>query len=137
VTRVVVRGWRPGGQGDERRIVGTATWADANLSLPDDKLLEAIDGALKEYEEEVVEDPIDTQAEADAKALGILQTKLQDLITGRGTTVGVPEIRAGRLIAITGIGQRYSALYRVTQSTHKLDSNGYRTQFTARLEGTL
>ncbi|MBI5958668.1 MAG: phage late control D family protein, partial [Chloroflexi bacterium] len=124
VTRVIVRGWRPGAQSDERRITGTATFADANLDLPDPKLLEAIDAALQEYEEEVINDPIDNQAEADAKALGILQKKLQDLITGRGTTVGVPEIRAGRLIAITGIGHRYSARYRVTESTHKINDNG-------------
>ena len=137
VTRVIVRGWRPGAQSDERRITGTATWADANLDLPDPQLLETIDSALQEYEEEVVNDPIDNQAEADAKALGILQKKLQDLITGRGTTLGVPEVRAGRLVAITGIGQRYSALYRVTESTHKINDNGYTTQFTARLEGTL
>lgn len=137
VTRVTVRGWRPGGRGDDRRIVGTATWDDVDLDLPDSRLLEAIDSALQEYEEEVVEDPIESQDEADRKALGILQKKLQDLITGRGASVGVPEIRAGRLIAITGIGQRYSALYRITQSTHKIDSNGYRTQFSARLEGSL
>ncbi|MBI5960850.1 MAG: hypothetical protein HY866_19080, partial [Chloroflexi bacterium] len=60
-----------------------------------------------------------------------------DLITGRGTTVGVPEIRAGRLIAITGIGHRYSARYRVTESTHKINDNGYTTQFTVRMEGSL
>lgn len=137
VTRVVVRGWRPEGRGDERRLTGTATWADVTPDLPDPRLLEAIDSALQEFEEQVVEEPIRTQAEADAKARGILQTKLQDLITGRGSTVGLPELRAGRLVAITGIGQRYSGLYRVTESTHRIDGSGYRTQFSARLEGSL
>lgn len=135
VTRVVVRGWRPGGRGDDRRIVGTATWADVDLDLPDPRLVQAIDGALQEFEEQVVEDPIENQTEADAKALGILTKKLQDLITGNGTTVGMPKIRAGKTIVIKGIGSRYSGRYLVTETTHKIDTNGYTTDFKARLEG--
>ncbi len=135
VTKVTVRGWRPGASGDDRRIVGTATLDDVNLDLPDDNLLAALKTSLEENELEVVEEPVESQDEADRIALGRLQTTLQDLITGRGASVGVPEIRAGRLIAITGIGLRYSGVYRITQSTHKIDSSGYRTQFSARLEG--
>jgi phage protein D len=120
ITRVVVRGWRPGARGDDRRVVGTATFQDAELDLPDPHLVEAIDGALREFEEQVVEDPIENQTEADAKARGILAKKLQDLVTGTGFTVGTPRLRAGKTVAIT----------------HKVDATGgYTTEFKARMAG--
>ncbi len=137
VTRVVVRGWRPGGRGDERRITGTATWQDINVDLPDSHLLDAIDQAIQKNEEHVVDDPITSQAEADAKARGLLETSLLDLVTGDGVSIGTPRIRAGQPLVIKGLGYRYSGRYRVTESTHKIDLNGYMTTFKARLEGSL
>jgi phage protein D len=135
VTRVVVRGWKPGGKGDDRKLVGTATFKDADLQLPDKKLVSIIDGALKEFEEQVVEDPIENQAEADAKAKGLLTKKLQDLITATGSTVGTPRLRAGKKVSIKGVGTRYSGIYILTETTHKLGSNGYTTDFKARMDG--
>jgi phage protein D len=135
ITRVVVRGWRPGGRGDDRRIVGTATFHDAGLQLPDTKLVQAIDSALREFEEQVVEDPIESQTEADAKAKGLLTKKLQDLITATGSTVGTPRLRAGKTIAVKGVGTRYSGTYILTETTHKVTMTGYTTEFKARMEG--
>ena len=135
ITRVVVRGWRPGGRGDDRRVVGTATFQDAGLELPDAHLVEAIDTALREFEEQVVEDPIENQAEADAKAHGLLRRKLQDLITATGSTVGTPRLRAGKTIAVKGVGTRYSGTYVLTETTHKVNASGYTTEFKARMEG--
>jgi phage protein D len=134
VTRVVVRGWRPGGRGDKRRITGTATFQDLNLVLPDSHLLDAIDQAIEKHEEQVVDDPIRNQAEADAKARGLLETRLLDLVTGDGVSIGTPRIRAARPLEIKGLGFRYSGRYRVTESSHKIDQNGYLTNFKARLE---
>lgn len=135
ITRVVVRGWRPGGRGDDRRITGVATIDQVQLKLPDTKLLSAIDKALQEKVEEVVEDPIENQTEADAKALGILLKKLQDLITGNGSTVGTPRLRAGKTVSIKGVGTRYSGTYVLTETTHKIDAGGYTTEFKGRMEG--
>jgi phage protein D len=135
ITRVVVRGWKPGGKGDDRKVVGTATFQDAGLSLPDSKLVQAIDSALKQFEEQVVEDPIENQAEADAKAKGLLARKLQDLVTATGSTVGTPRLRAGKEIAVRGVGARYSGKYLLTETTHKVSSSGYTTDFKARMVG--
>jgi phage protein D len=135
ITRVVVRGWKPGGKGDDRKLAGTATFQDAGLELPDKKLVQAIDSALKQFEEQVVEDPVENQAEADAKAKGLLTRKLQDLITATGTTVGTPRLRAGKTIAVKGVGARYSGTYVLTETTHKVSNSGYTTDFKARMEG--
>ncbi len=135
VAKVVVRGWNPRAQGRERVITGEATWADLGRELPDPQLLSAIDSALAQTHEVVVDDPIETQDEAKAKAVGILSDLAGDLITGRGSTVGLPDLRAGRLIVLKGLGLRYTGRYLVTETTHTMGSGGYQTEFSARLEG--
>lgn len=135
VAKVVVRGWNPRAQGNDRVITGEATWSDLNPNLPDPQLLSSIDSALAETHEVVVDDPIETQAQANERALGILRDRVKDLITGTGTTVGLPDLRAGRTIVITEIGPRYNGRYLLTDTTHKIGSSGYTTDFTARLEG--
>jgi phage protein D len=135
VAKVVVRGWNPNAQGDQRNIRGEATIQDLDRELPDPQLLSNIDSALAETHEVIVDDPIESQAEADEKALGILRDTWNSLVTGKGQVVGLPELRAGRTVLIKGLGTRYSGRYLVTETTHKIGSSGYTTDFTARLEG--
>jgi phage protein D len=59
------------------------------------------------------------------------------MVTAEGRTIGFPELRAGRVIEVTGIGPRYSGRWVLTKTTHKLDSTGYKTEFACRLEGGL
>lgn len=135
IAKVVVRGWNPLGQGEDRRIEGSATLQDLNPQLPDPQLLSSVDSALAETQEVVVDDPIRDEQEANQIARGILADKLKDLVTGRGATVGLPDLRAGRSIVIRGLGTRYSGRYLVTETSHKMGGSGYTTDFSARLEG--
>jgi uncharacterized protein len=96
-----------------------------------------VTGALAKTEEMVVDQPAKTQAEADAKALGILRDRVKDMVTAEGGTIGFAQLRAGGTVAITGIGPRYSGLWVLTKTTHRIDSSGYRTTFSARLQGKL
>lgn len=134
VAKVTVRGWDPTKTGDDRRITGEATWQDLNPELPDPQVLGQIDSALAQTHEEVVDQPIYSEQQAREMALGILRGIVQGLITGRGSTVGFPELRAGRRLHITGLGLRYSGDYLVTESTHAIGASGYTTQFAARME---
>jgi phage protein D len=59
-----------------------------------------------------------------------------DFITGEGTAIGNTDIRAGRVIELRKLGQRFSGLYYVTSSTHRVDQNGYITQFTVERNAT-
>ena len=68
-------------------------------------------------------------------ARGILADKVKDLVTGNGSTVGLPDLRAGRTVVIDGLGLRYSGKYLITETTHKIGGSGYTTDFTARMEG--
>lgn len=137
IAKVVVRGWNPRAQGNDRVITGEATWDDLDPrpDMPDHELLSRIDSALAETYEAVVDNPPQTQQQADEMARGILADKVKDLVTGRGSTVGLPDLRAGRTVVINGLGLRYSGKYLITETTHKIGAQGYTTEFTARMEG--
>jgi hypothetical protein len=52
-----------------------------------------------------------------------------------GTTMGIPDLRAGSTITISGVGQRFGGAYFVTKTVHSFDSqSGYRTHFVASTE---
>lgn len=73
-------------------------------------------------------------ATAPKKILGELLPRLNNRLTGSGTTIGDPAIKAGRVIALDGLGDQFGGLYRVTSATHSIDGGGYRTAFEARKE---
>jgi phage protein D len=73
-------------------------------------------------------------AAAPRKILSELLPRLNNRLTGSGSTVGDPRIKASRVIDLEGLGQQFSGLYRITSSQHTLDSSGYRTAFQARKE---
>ncbi len=49
-----------------------------------------------------------------------LLPKLNNRLTGSGSTLGNPEIRAGRVISFDGLGEQFSGLYRVTRPDRAL-----------------
>jgi hypothetical protein len=73
-------------------------------------------------------------ASAPKKILGELLPRLNNRLTGSGTAVGDPAIKAGAVVHLDGLGQEFSGLYRVTSARHTIDSGGYRTSFDARKE---
>jgi len=81
-----------------------------------------------------VNEPVFTQEEANNRARYILLNRFRDMVTASATTVGVPDIRAGRNVIITGAGARFSGNYFVTQTTHTIGDSGYTTQFNSRRE---
>jgi phage protein D len=63
-----------------------------------------------------------------------LRQKLNNRLTGSGSAVGDPRIRAGAVLRLEGLGVDFSNNYRVTKATHTLDTNGYRTSFEVQKE---
>ncbi|MHB9757330.1 phage late control D family protein [Streptomyces sp. BYX5S] len=76
----------------------------------------------------------DGPATAPRRVLGELLPRLNNRLTASGSAAGDPRIKAGRVIAVSGVGLRFSGLYRVVSATHTLDSGGYRTSFDLRRE---
>ncbi len=132
VAKVTVRGWNPA---RKREIVGEATWDDLDIrGLPSAEDMAAVDAALAGSEEVVADAPVESEAEARRQAQAHLAHLAKDLVSGSGSTVGLPELRAGRPVYIRGLGSRFSGRYLVTSSAHTIDDCGYLTQFEARME---
>jgi len=85
-------------------------------------------------EERVVTRPVRTRGEAKDLAIAILRGQAQELVKVQATVVGLPQLRAGSRVKLTGIGERLSGDYFVCDSTHTLNAGGYITKFTARRE---
>jgi uncharacterized protein len=63
-----------------------------------------------------------------------LLPRLNNRLTGTGNTIGNPQIKAGRVINLDGLGSQFSGLYRITSATHSFDAGGYKTGFKVRKE---
>jgi uncharacterized protein len=81
----------------------------------------------------LIEEPV-TPVSAPRKILSELIPRLNKRLTGTGSAVGDPIIRAGGVLRLEGLGVSFGGLYRVTSATHTLDSSGYRTSFNVRKE---
>ena len=49
------------------------------------------------------------------------------MVNGSGSTVGLPDLRAGIVLQIDGLGDRFSGRYFVTATTHTIGDSGYTT----------
>jgi phage protein D len=130
VSQVVVRGWD---RQAKRAIVATATTSDIPTQMQGAQLgPAAAENAFGTTQAIVVECPVASALEADQMARGLMNEVALTYITGEGTTVGNAAIRAGTVIELRGLGQRFSGLYYVTTAVHTRDERGYVTGFTVR-----
>jgi uncharacterized protein len=132
VDKVNVRGWNAQAK---KPFLATATRAD----LGEEKIVNpsdlAVSGANRPKPEEIVVDqPVQTQPEANELAKKMLRQIAQGLVEAQAKTVGLPELRAGVKVEIRGVGTRFSGTYLVTSSTHSIGDGGYTTDFKARME---
>jgi hypothetical protein len=82
--------------------------------------------------ETIVDKPIKSPADLAKSAPEIirkLREKLNKRLTGTGSAIGDPRIRAGAIIRLEGLGPDFSGDYRVKSATHSIDSGGYKTNF--------
>jgi phage protein D len=84
----------------------------------------------------VTDEPIFTESQARARALALLRERSKEMVLASGSTVGLPDLRAGRQVQIGGLGARFNGLYFVTGTTHTISDAGYVTRFNARRESS-
>ncbi len=62
------------------------------------------------------------------------ESKTRETVTIRCTaqSVGIPEIKPGAIVALTGLGSKFSRNYLVEKTVHSIGNSGYRTAFEAR-----
>lgn len=123
VSEVIVRGWNP----KEQKVI-EAKGKTVNKLGSNSKTGKAIMASLGSFEEYVYTN-VESAAEAQAQADGLLNERAMKLVTGSGECIGIPEIRAGRHIKIEGVGKKLNQPYFLTSVTHTINSSGYLTSF--------
>jgi len=83
----------------------------------------------------VLDEPVIDSTDADALAKARYNSMLREFMTGEGKCSGNPDIRAGKTVRITGIGDRFSGTYYVISTVHSIDDEGYATTFKVRRTG--
>ncbi len=85
-------------------------------------------------EEEVVDEPVFTKKQARERAIAILSDRQKEMVKATGTTIGLPDLRAGQRVQIRGLGVRFNGTYFITSTTHTIGDSGYTTRFEVRRE---
>jgi phage protein D len=130
VPRLEVRGWNPArkeaivasaGPGDETKVMG------GTRSGPD-----ATKRAFDSGTSARVASPVASQDEADAMARRGFAEMALGFVAAEATCIGEPRLRAGIVVEVEGIGQRFGGPYYLTQVEHAfVPRRGYRTRFIA------
>lgn len=81
----------------------------------------------------MVNEPV-TLGNAPRLIVGKLLPKLNRRQTATGACVGDPQIQAGRVLQVEGVGETFGGRYRIVGATHTLDGSGYRTSLELRKE---
>lgn len=131
VGQVRVRGWNP--KEKSAVVAQAAVGAETTTMAGATSGPAAVNAAFGETESASVTRPVLTQAEADQIATGRFNELALDYIQGEGACIGRTDLRAGAVVRMEGLGQRFNGLYYVTSATHTYaPAHGYRTMFTVR-----
>ncbi|MFD8498401.1 phage baseplate assembly protein V [Amycolatopsis sp. NPDC059657] len=129
----IVRGYN---QELAQTIYGAALAADFDM----DNLVERIGSsavdllmslARKGIRKQTIENPLDAMV----LAKSLLADLLEGMYEGSGSCIGIPGLKAGRYVTIQGVGRRFSGTYRVRKVTHRIDGNGFNTEFSITQRG--
>jgi phage protein D/phage baseplate assembly protein gpV len=104
----------------------------ADLDL--DNLVERLGSSALELLQTLVREgirkhSIDNPLDAEVLARSLLQDLLEGMYEASGSCIGLPDLVAGRFIAIEGVGRRFGGTYRARKVTHTIDTNGFNTSF--------
>lgn len=95
---------------------------------------QAIELAFNEREEVIVNRPVANEQEARLLARRTLENNAKEMVKASGSVVGLPDLRAGCAIQVSGVGTRFSGRYFVTSTSHTIGDSGYTTSFECRRE---
>jgi phage protein D len=116
-------------------LAAQATWDGDSISIRVIPAMFAEQAEMLDATIGLPDVPLDTPVDAIKWALGEMRRRVNQRTTGKGSAVGDPRIRVGRVLALSGLGSAFSGSdYRLTSVSHTLDGSGYRTAFEVRKE---
>jgi uncharacterized protein involved in type VI secretion and phage assembly len=90
----------------------------------------SVAGAFDGADVHIASEPVKTQGEGQAVAQALLDKLANGYIAAEGVSDGNPSIRAGASVQVSGLGTKFSGLYRVAAATHILRGGAtYETHF--------
>lgn len=128
---VEVRGWN---MSEKSSIVSQSQTSDASVTAKDEER-SGFDHSINAFAESpvaVVDDFIIDAQDAAKVAKAKYNQAIQKFINGEGTSLGNPDIRAGKTIEVLGVGALFSGVYYVVSSTHTVEDGIYLTKFRVR-----
>jgi phage protein D len=132
VGEVIVRGWD---QKKKEKIEAKATRSQIRTrGVGQRGRQSSIEQSFNQRKEIIANVPINSPEEANTLARETLENISKDMVKGTGSTVGLPNLRAGSVVEIDGLGDRFSGRYFVTKTIHSMGDGGYTTQFECRRE---
>jgi phage protein D len=129
VDQVMVRGWDAN---KKQAIVGQASSGKlySKIKEPKDGAQLASDfGAGKKI---VVDQPVLNQAEANTLAQARLNEASGAFVQADGVALRRPDLQAGKVVEIKGLGDRFSGKYLISSATHTFSPSGFETRFCVR-----
>lgn len=129
VDEVVVKGWDPEKQ---EAIVGIASKGKLYPKVGESKDGASWAKAFGKGRLVIVDQPVTSQAEAEALAAARLDEISGAFVEAEGVAFRRPDLRAGQTVKIEGLGQRYSGTYLVTGVRHEFRADGLKTTFWVR-----
>ncbi|MBE9002407.1 phage late control D family protein [Nostoc sp. LEGE 12447] len=135
VQQLEVKGWIPK---DKKEVLGkAAVGKEGGTMAGSTSGTKATKKAFGESSYTIVNQPVSSKEEADSMALGQFQDMAIAYISGEGNCQGNPNLRAGKVIEIVGLGKRFSGLYYIISAEHTYSKNQvYKTSFTVRRNAT-
>ena len=149
ISKVTVQGWdRTSNSQINESFALQDLWKEQKKSATEIARLTLIANAFNSREEVVTDHPVHTSKEAKELARAILTNKNNELIEATGSTIGLPDLRAGCTVTIIGFGittaqlgqltgaaSAFDGQYYVTETSHTIGNGGYQTEFSAQRRG--
>jgi phage protein D len=134
VEEVLVQGWDPK---EKEKVVARSSVGDEPSMGGSASGPSKVRQAFGNTGGTTVDQPVLNQTEADQLSRGSFGEMALHYVEGRGVCIGDPELRAGKLVEIEGLGRRFSGTYYITTTEHAFrPGSGYRTTFTVRRNAT-
>jgi Bacteriophage probable baseplate hub protein len=91
----------------------------------------AADGGVITVSDETIVDQEHAETIAKEKCASLSR----NLFTGSGKCCGNPQVKIGKTVEISGIGDVFGGIYYITSATHQISDDGYTTTFKASKRG--
>jgi len=129
-SKVEVRGWSVK---NKEAVSGEAATSDVISTMGGQKaggkIAEEIAGDSKRI---VTGEHAPTKGEAEDLARAALNRAMTEFIIGDGRCVGNPDVKAGKVVELKGLGDRFSGMYYIASCVHSIGPRGYYTFFSVR-----